>query len=304
MGLNADQVHGALAQCVNLAAGNLEGGRSGGRSVREGAAVRNALLAVGLARQNIPGGDTVFEGEAGFYFSYLGNREGHLSHSFSGERSADLAAITAKLGEKWLFLETLYRIYSTAGYNIAHVDVTAALCKHDGIRAEQVERVECVVNWLETQYPSPAFPSRRTDLEPGPEQPHYYAAYAILTGGFPITKNVAQKVGEADPPGLDAMMQRVRVIPSHTQPLFSPRVTIFTHDGVAHTLQATGREFIMTFDELAQRLAPICAMAAIGEKQYAELIAICRQIDDAKDIRRLIALTIPPDPDRGRQPQT
>ena len=50
MGLNADQVHGALAQCVNLAAGNLEGGRSGGRSVREGAAVRNALLAVGLAR--------------------------------------------------------------------------------------------------------------------------------------------------------------------------------------------------------------------------------------------------------------
>src|SRR5258706_370137 len=45
MGLDAGQVHGALAQCVNLAAGNLEGGRSGGRSVREGAAVRNALLA-------------------------------------------------------------------------------------------------------------------------------------------------------------------------------------------------------------------------------------------------------------------
>ena len=38
MGLDADQIHGALAQCVNLAAGNLEGGRSGGRSVREGAA--------------------------------------------------------------------------------------------------------------------------------------------------------------------------------------------------------------------------------------------------------------------------
>ena len=36
------------------------------------AALRNALLAVGLARQRIPGGDTVFEGEAGFYFSYAG----------------------------------------------------------------------------------------------------------------------------------------------------------------------------------------------------------------------------------------
>ena len=31
-GLNADQIHGAIAQCVNLASGNLEGIRSGGKS--------------------------------------------------------------------------------------------------------------------------------------------------------------------------------------------------------------------------------------------------------------------------------
>jgi hypothetical protein len=29
---------------------------------------------------------------------------------------------TSKLGKDWVFLEILYRIYSTAGYNIAHVD--------------------------------------------------------------------------------------------------------------------------------------------------------------------------------------
>jgi hypothetical protein len=262
--------------------------------VREGAAVRNALLAVGLARQGIPGGETVFEGEAGFYFAYAGNREGRLNHSFTGARTADLAAITARLGERWVFLETLYRIYSTAGYNIAHVDVTAALCKRDNIRPEQVERVECIVNWLETQYPSPAFPERRTDLEPGPEQPQYYAAYAILAGSFPVTKNVQQKVGEPDPAGLDDMMRRVRVIASHTQPLFAPRVTIYTRDGVAHTLQATGGEFIMPFDQLAQRLSSIGTVAPIGKDQYAELVDECRGIDQAKDVRRLIALTCVP----------
>jgi 2-methylcitrate dehydratase PrpD len=292
-GLDADQVHGALAQCVNLASGNLEGGRSGGRSVREGAAVRNALLAVGLARQGIPGGETVFEGEAGFYFAYAGNKEGRLSHSFAGQTNANFAAITEKLGERWVFLETLFRIYSTAGYNIAHVDVTAALCKRDGIRPEDVERVECVVNWLETQYPSPAFPSRRTDLAPGREQPQYYAAYAILAGSFPVSKNVQQKVGEADPPGIDDMMRRVRLIPSHTQPLFSPRVTIHTRDGIAHTLEATGREFTMSFDELAKRLAPIGAVVPIGERQYADLVAECRQLDQAKDVSKLIELTCP-----------
>lgn len=293
MGSSAEQVHGALAQCVNLAAGNLEGIRSGGRSVREGAAVRNAMLAVGLARQGIPGGDTVFEGEAGFYFAYTGNREGRLSHSFTGARVASFADITAKLGERWVFLETLYRIYSTAGYNIAHVDVTAALCKRDAIRPEQVERVECVVNWLETQYPSPAFPSRRTDLAPGREQPQYYAAYAILNGSFPVTKYVQQNVGEADPAGIDDMMQRVRVIPSHTQPLFAPRVTIYTRDGVAHTLDATGREFIMPFEQLAQRLAPIGSVAPIGESQYADMVGECGRLEQAADVSRLIALTVP-----------
>ena len=295
MGLDAEQVHGTLAQCVNLAAGNLEGGRSGGRSVREGAAVRNALLAVGLARQGIPGGETVFEGEAGFYFAYAGNREGRLSHSFTGQRNADFTAITAKLGEHWVFLETLYRIYSTAGYNIAHVDVTAALCQRDHIRPEDVDRVECVVNWLETQYPSPAFPSRRTDTDPAREQPQYYAAHAILTRSFPVTKNVQQRVGEADPQGIDDMMRRVRLIPSHTQPLFAPRVTIHTRDGIAHTLEATGREFIMSFDQLAKRLSPIGAVVPVGERQYADLVAECRQISHAKDVGRLIALTCRPD---------
>src|SRR5947209_4533222 len=47
-GLDAEQVNGAIAQCVNLASGNLEGARSGGRLLREGGAVRNALLAVAL----------------------------------------------------------------------------------------------------------------------------------------------------------------------------------------------------------------------------------------------------------------
>src|SRR5215212_6087409 len=126
-GLDEGQVHSAIAQCVNLASGNLEGIRSGGRSLREGGAVRNALLAVALARHGTPGGETVLEGEAGFYHSYTGNNRGELRYSFTGKNRADITAITEGLGRDWMFLETLYRIYSMAGYNIAHVDVTARL---------------------------------------------------------------------------------------------------------------------------------------------------------------------------------
>src|SRR3984957_6004865 len=150
-GLNADQIHSAIAQCVNLAAGNLEGARSGGRSLREGGAVRNALLAVAMARHGTPGGETTLEGDAGFYHAYTGNNLGRLTYSFTGRSTAELGRITENLGQHWVFLETLYRIYSTAGYNIAHVDVTARLCEEHNITYPDIDRIEAVVNWLETE---------------------------------------------------------------------------------------------------------------------------------------------------------
>ena len=36
-----------------------------------------------------------------------------------------------------MFLETLYRIYSIAGYNIAHIDVTAKLCEEHDIKLRE-----------------------------------------------------------------------------------------------------------------------------------------------------------------------
>src|SRR3954462_1734131 len=187
-GLDANQIHSAIAQCVNLASGNLEGIRSGGRSLREGAAVRNALLAVALAKHGTPGGETTLEGEAGFYHAYAGNNQGLLRYSFTGENRADIAKIAEGLGRDWMFLETLYRIYSTAGYNIAHVDVTAALCAEHGIKYHDIDRIEAVVNWLETEYPSPAFPVRGIDIPPKVGSTQYFTAYGAATGGYPLLR--------------------------------------------------------------------------------------------------------------------
>ena len=132
------------------------------------------MLAVALAQQGHVGGETVLEGDAGFYHAYAGNNKGQLSHSFVGATQANLEKVTSELGKDWMFLETLYRIYSTAGYNIAHVDVTAQLCVEHDIKYEDVDRVEAVVNWLETQYPSPAFPSRREDIGKGKGSTAYH----------------------------------------------------------------------------------------------------------------------------------
>lgn len=289
-GLDADQIHGAIAQCVNLASGNLEGLRSGGKSLREGGAVRNALLAVALGRHGVPGGETVLEGEAGFYHSYTGNNRGELRYSFTADNKASLDKVTANLGKDWMLLETLYRVYSTAGYNIAHIDVTAALCREHDIKPADVERVEAVVNWMETEYPSPAFPVRSRD--PGVGSTQYYSAYGVVKRGFPLLKFIEHGYGPEDPPEVLEMMKKVTIVPSHRHTLFGPRVTIHLKNGKSVTKAGTGREFIWDFEEEVRRISEIVPGIPIPEAQYKELIAACRTLDKLDRADKLIALTV------------
>jgi len=291
--LDEDQVNSAIALCASLAAGNLEGARSGGRALREGAAVRNAMLAVALAQQGHVGGETVLEGEAGFYHAYAGNNQGRLTYSFTGDTRASLDQITAGLGKEWIFLETLYRIYSTAGYNIAHIDVTAALCAEHDIRYEDVERVEAVVNWLETQYPSPAFPSRREDQVHRPGSTSYHTAYGVVKRGFPVSRGWQVDPSTfSDLPEVLDLMKRVTIIPSHTMPLFAPRITIFTRDGRRYTKQATGREFSWDFEEEARRILGVVPGLPIPAAQFEEIIAACRGLEREERADRLVRLTV------------
>jgi len=290
-----DQVNNTIALCVHLAAGNLEGPRNGGRALREGAAVRNAMLAVSLAQMGQVGGDTTLEGDAGFYHAYTGNNQGKLTYSFVGDTQTSLDVITNGLGQDWMFLDTLYRIYSTAGYNIAHVDVTAQLCIEHDIQYENVDRVEAVVNWIETQYPSPAFPSRREDAEARPGSTAYYTAYGVCQRGFPVLRSQQMGVvdGDGDPPEVLDLMRRVKLIPSHDMTLFGPRITIFTKDGKSYTKQSTGREFMWDFEEEARRIRDVIPGVPIPKAQFEEIISTCRDLDSQDRADRLIQLTIP-----------
>jgi len=290
-----EEVNSTIALCASLAGSNIEGIRSGGRALREGAAVRNAMLAVALAREGHVGGETVLEGDAGFYHAYTGNNRGQLTYSFVGATQTSLAKITADLGKDWMFLETLYRIYSAAGYNLAHVDVTAKLCAEHDIRYDDVARVEAVVNWLETQYPSPAFPSRREDGPARPGGTAYYTAYGVVERGFPAVRGLGADPAGADvPPEVLELMKRVTIIPSHQMTLFGPRITIFTKDGKSYTKQSTGREFMWDFDEEARRIREVIPGLPIPVAQFESIIATCYDLDRQERADKLIQLTLKP----------
>lgn len=291
MHLDLEQMNSAIALCVSMAGGNLEGARSGGRALREGVAVRNAMLAVALARQGHVGGETVLEGEAGFYHAYIGNNKGLLTHSFEGATRMSFAQITAGLGQRWVFLDTLYRVYSISGYNIAHIDVTAALCNAHEIQYRDVERIEAVVNWLETQYPSPAFPTRREDTIHKAGSTAYHLAYAVVERGFPLLREWApQTASPDDPPAVLDLMQRVTITPSHNMPLFGPKITIYTKDGRSYIAQGTGREFIWDYEELVRRMRGIAPGLPMSAAQYDRIIEACRTLDQAPRADMLVGL--------------
>jgi len=293
-GFNAEQVHSTIAQCVNLASGNLEGARSGGRSLREGGAVRNALLACGMAKQGTPGGETTLEGDAGFYYAYTGNNAGKLTHSFSGRTHTDLAAITKDLGREWIFLETLYRVYSTSGYNIAHVDVTAKLCEEHDLRPADIDRIEAVVNWFETEYPSPAFPTPGFDGKPKVGSTQFFTAYGAVARGYPMLTDWPLNGKETHPPEVLDLMHRVTLIPMVRRTLFGPRITVFTKDGKSYTREGTGREFIWDIEGLVGRLKPVIPGLPISAARYQELTDACRQMEGVdKAAQKLIALSLP-----------
>lgn len=293
-GLDANQIHSAIAQCVNLAAGNLEGARSGGKSLREGGAVRNALLAVAMGKQGKLSGETALEGDAGFYHAYTGNNRGVLSYSYTGDTKTDLKKITEGLGKKWIFPETLYRIYSTAGYNIAHIDVTAQLCTEHDIKYKDIDRIEAVVNWLETEYPSPAFRTPEYDGKPKVRSTQYFTAYGAARRGYPLLRASVPMPDDTDPPEVLDLMHRVKLIPMVRRTLFGPRITVFTKDGKSYTKEGTGREFIFDFDGLLKRMAPTIPGMPISAAQFEKLADACRhleRVDKATD--KLIKLTIP-----------
>ena len=173
-------------------------------------------------------------------------------------------SITEGLGRDWIFLETLYRIYSTAGYNIAHVDVTARLCEEHDITYDDIDRIEAVVNWFETEYPSPAFPTPGSDGQPRVGSTQYFTAYGAATRGYPLLRGAQPGPGETDPPEVLDLMQRVTLIPMVRRTLFGPRITVFTKDGRSYTREGTGREFIWDFEEHARRIQPVAPGLAIS----------------------------------------
>ena len=245
IGLNEDQTVTALALACTFAAGTNEGPRSGGREMlfHEPNATRNGMMAALLARENLQGSETALEGEAGFYHAFTGNNRGELTYTFTGPLQASLADVAAGLGSRWELMHVTPKIYPTAGYNCPVIELMTRLCANNEVSPQRVESITVDMNWLETLYPSPAFP-RPQPASPGVGSTQYFAAYTYVHGSYPPLAPRLYPDSDTwteDQRVLD-LMPRVKVVGHKDRPSFSPRVTVVMQDGARYVDEFNGDE--------------------------------------------------------------
>ena len=308
LGLNEDQTVTALALACTFAGGTTEGPRVSGREMlyHEPNATRSGIMAALLARENLRGSETCLEGDAGFYNAFVGNNRGELSYTFSvnppsdpdgewgGPGTTDLAATVEALGDRWELLHVTPKIYPTAGYNCPVIELTSRMRAAHDIAPGDVASIVVEMNWLETTYPSPAFPNTDRRM-PGVGSTHYFTAYTWTHGSYPPLR---QRLD----PGIDSadfdrrvmeLQERVEVVGQRRRGSFAPRITVRTRSGEEFSDEFNGDELKWDFATETARLSELFPQMDWPTPKLEGLVKAVSGIDSAADVSRLVACCVP-----------
>ena len=298
--LTEDQMVTALALAATFAAGTNEGPRSGGREMmfHEPQAARSGIMAALLAREDVPGSELALEGPAGFYNAFTGNNRGELSYVFTGPRQVDFAPVAADLGSRWELLHTALKIYPTAGYNCPVIDLMTDIRRSHQFATDEIERITIDLNWLETLYPSPAFPNPSRG-QPIVGSTHYFAAYVAVNGAYPPLRTRIDPGDDAHAAAAEnhaavlSLMHQVHTVGHQDRPAFAPRITITMAGGTEYRGEYQGRELEWNLDTEIARLRPLFPQIPWPDPALEAIVAAVRALPNAPDTRRLIAAATP-----------
>ena len=303
LNLTEDQMVTAIALACTFTAGTNEGPRSGGREMmfHEPQSARSGIMAALLAREDVRGSEEALEGPAGFYHAFTGNNRGELSYVFTGPQQTSFAPITDELGTRWELLHTVLKMYPTAGYNCPVIDLMADIRRaHPALPLDEIARITIDLNWLETLYPSPAFPNpARGQAIIG--STHYFAAYVAVNGSYPPLRT---RLDPGDNPAVaDAenhaavltLMPKVTTIGHQDRPPFAPRITITMAGGTEYQCEYAGAELEWDLNTEEARLRPLFPSIPWPPAQLEAIVSAIRQLPAAPDTTALLAAATPSD---------
>ena len=295
LGLSEDQMVTAIALACTFTAGTNEGPRSGGREMmfHEPQATRSGIMAALLAREDVRGSEEALEGAAGFYNAFTGNNRGELSYVFTGPQQVNFDPVTEGLGQRWELLHTVLKMYPTAGYNCPIIDLMTDIREVHDLSIDDIERITIDMNWLETLYPSPAFPNAsRGQAIVG--STHYFAAYVAVNGSYPPLRTRIDPGDDTDAAGAEnhdaviRLMQKVQTVGHKDRPAFAPQITIEMAGDNVYQGQYEGNELEWGLETEVERLRPLFRQIDWPHDKLEAVVAAVRAMPNAGNANELI----------------
>ncbi len=286
MGLNEDGLVSTIALAANFASGLNEGPCVGSDEmlIHEPQAARNGVFAGVMARAgHIRGAEKSIEGDAGFYNAFTGSSKGKLTYAFKGPMQVDHASVTADLGKEYKLLTAMFRMYPIAGYNQPVIELMAEMKRRHEFHSDDVAEVSVMMNWIETLYPSPAFPRFPDWNQPRVGSTHYFVAHAAVNGGYPVaggkTFGPAGNHPERDKKVLDFMNHHVKLVQEKDRPMFSPGIRVKMKNGTAYAGEYPYERMEWNFDQLVDRLQECLPGTSLGKSGFDALVETARSAD-------------------------
>ena len=212
-----------------------------------------------------------------------------MTYTFTGPLQTSLAEVTADLGSRWELMHVTPKIYPTAGYNCPVIELMARLHASHSMPPHRVESITVDMNWLETLYPSPAFPSPQRS-RPGVGSTHYFAAYTCVHGGYPPLK---ARLDPGGGPGGEEqqvmdLMQRVQVLGHRDRTSFSPRITVLMQDGARYVDEFYGSELKWDLATETRRISALFDEIAWPRGQLDSIAQTVAGLEDQASVEPLI----------------
>ncbi|MBC8280183.1 MAG: MmgE/PrpD family protein [Chloroflexi bacterium] len=301
LGLDEDQLVTALALACTFAAGTTEGPRVSGREMmfHEPQATRAGITAALLARENLRGSETCLEGDAGFYNAFTGNNRGELIYPFTIQPgdpapTTDMAQTIEGLGSRWELLHVTPKVYPTAGYNCPVIELTTRARATHNIAPEDVESIHMEMNWLETSYPSPAFPNQDRSM-PGVGSTHYFIAYTWVHGSYPpLRQRLDPGLGETESErAVIDLQEKVTVTGHQERTNFAPKITIRTKSGEEVFDEFNGDELKWDLATVTARFSPLFDEMPWPRTQLDDLVSIVGKLEQESSIENLVSTCVP-----------
>jgi hypothetical protein len=185
------------------------------------------------------------------------------------------------------------KIYPTAGYNCPVIELMAQLrASHDWPVAD-IDSITVDMNWLETLYPSPAFPNPARG-RPGVGSTHYFAAYTCVHGYYPPLNPRLEPGEPASGEDLAVMglLPRVQVVGHQDRRAFAPRITVKLRGGATYQGEFRGDELEWDLATETHRISALFDDMPWPRDQLDGIVGVVSRLEERSRVDPLVQLCV------------